>query len=90
MTEEVRLSLVGASGVGKSSLTLQFTQNRFIEEYDPTSETGKYQFNSDFTAVEDSYRKQVTVDGRPVLVDLFDTAGREEYSRECCQNLMLT
>ena len=35
-------------------------------EYDPT--------------IEDSYRKQVTIDDETCLLDILDTAGQEEYS----------
>lgn len=55
-----------AGGVGKSALTIQLIQNHFIDEYDPT--------------IEDSYRKQVVVDGETCLLDILDTAGQEEYS----------
>ena len=37
----------------------------FIDEYDPT--------------IEDSYRKQVVIDGETCLLDILDTAGQEEY-----------
>merc|ERR1712151_1058980 len=63
---EYKLVVVGGGGVGKSALTIQLIQNHFIEEYDPT--------------IEDSYRKQVTIDGDPCLLDIPDTAGQEEYS----------
>lgn len=36
-----------------------------MDEYDPT--------------IEDSYRKQVFVDGETCLLDILDTAGQEEY-----------
>ena len=39
--------------------------SRFTEEYDPT--------------IEDSYRKQVTVDDIPCILNILDTAGQEEY-----------
>ena len=55
-----------AGGVGKSALTIQFIQNHFVEEYDPT--------------IEDSYRKQAVIDGETCLLDILDTAGQEEYS----------
>uniref|UniRef100_A0A6B2LK94 small monomeric GTPase n=1 Tax=Arcella intermedia TaxID=1963864 RepID=A0A6B2LK94_9EUKA len=58
--------LVGPSGVGKSSMTIRLVQNRFVDEYDPT--------------IEDSFRKQVTIDGSSYLLDILDTAGQEEYS----------
>ena len=38
----------------------------FLDEYDPT--------------IEDSYRKQVQIDGKPALLDILDTAGQEEFS----------
>merc|ERR1712087_515001 len=65
MTEDM-LVIVGGGGVGKSALTIQLIQNHFIDEYDPT--------------IEDSYRKQVTIDEETCLLDILDTAGQEEYS----------
>eukprot|EP01117_Protostelium_nocturnum_P003514 TRINITY_DN1459_c0_g1_i1.p1 TRINITY_DN1459_c0_g1~~TRINITY_DN1459_c0_g1_i1.p1 ORF type:complete len:201 (+),score=58.31 TRINITY_DN1459_c0_g1_i1:147-749(+) len=58
--------IVGDGGVGKSCLTLQFVHGKFAESYDPT--------------VEDSYRKQVTVDKKNCVLDICDTAGQEMYS----------
>jgi len=63
---EYKLVIVGGGGVGKSALTIQLIQNHFIDEYDPT--------------IEDSYRKQVTIDAETCLLDILDTAGQEEYS----------
>jgi GTPase KRas len=37
-----------------------------VEEYDPT--------------IEDSYRKQVVIDGVPCLLAILDTAGQEEFT----------
>ena len=59
--------LTGESGVGKSALTVRFIQGNFVEKYDPT--------------IEDSYRKQVAVDGVACLLDIMDTAGQEDYDR---------
>ncbi|EGG18375.1 Ras GTPase [Cavenderia fasciculata] len=61
-----KLVLVGPGGVGKSCLTIQFIAQRFVDEYDPT--------------LEDSYRKQTTVDGEECLLDIYDTAGQEDFS----------
>ncbi|PRP76054.1 hypothetical protein PROFUN_01770 [Planoprotostelium fungivorum] len=58
--------IVGEGGVGKSCLTLQFVHGKFAESYDPT--------------VEDSYRKQVTVDKKQAMLDICDTAGQEMYA----------
>ncbi|EHA23951.1 hypothetical protein ASPNIDRAFT_127720, partial [Aspergillus niger ATCC 1015] len=55
-------------GVGKSCLTAQFVQNVWIESYDPT--------------IEDSYRKQIDVDGRQCILEILDTAGTEQFSKE--------
>jgi len=63
---EYRLVVVGGGGVGKSALTIQLIQQHFIEEYDPT--------------IEDSYRKQVQIDGETALLDILDTAGQDDYS----------
>eukprot|EP01123_Difflugia_compressa_P002300 TRINITY_DN12_c0_g1_i1.p1 TRINITY_DN12_c0_g1~~TRINITY_DN12_c0_g1_i1.p1 ORF type:complete len:194 (+),score=41.65 TRINITY_DN12_c0_g1_i1:125-706(+) len=63
---EYKLVIVGGGGVGKSALTIQLIQNHFIDEYDPT--------------IEDSYRKQVTIDTESCLLDILDTAGQQEYS----------
>lgn len=51
--------------MGKSCATIQLVTNRFVIDYDPT--------------IEDSYRKQVAIDGEVVLLDILDTAGQEEY-----------
>eukprot|EP01129_Flabellula_baltica_P006730 TRINITY_DN2553_c0_g1_i2.p1 TRINITY_DN2553_c0_g1~~TRINITY_DN2553_c0_g1_i2.p1 ORF type:complete len:211 (-),score=40.27 TRINITY_DN2553_c0_g1_i2:71-676(-) len=61
-----RLVILGDGGVGKSALTIQLTQNHFVTDYDPT--------------IENSYRKQVEVDGISCMLDLMDTAGQEELS----------
>jgi len=66
MSNVYRVVLVGIGGVGKSCLTIQFIADRFVEDYDPT--------------LEDSYRKQFTVDGEECLLDIFDTAGQEDFS----------
>jgi len=63
---EYKLVVVGGGGVGKSALTIQFIQQHFVDEYDPT--------------IEDSYRKQCVIDDEVALLDVLDTAGQEEYS----------
>eukprot|EP00122_Pirum_gemmata_P009911 Pgem_evm1s9150 len=63
---EYKLVVLGAGGVGKSALTVQFVQNIFVEKYDPT--------------IEDSYRKQVEVDGQQCMLEILDTAGTEQFT----------
>nr|XP_061803451.1 ras-related protein Rap-1A isoform X3 [Nerophis lumbriciformis] len=58
---EYKLVVLGSGGVGKSALTVQFVQGIFVEKYDPT--------------IEDSYRKQVEVDGQQCMLEILDTAG---------------
>lgn len=58
---EYKLVVLGSGGVGKSALTVQFVQGIFVEKYDPT--------------IEDSYRKQVEVDGNQCMLEILDTAG---------------
>lgn len=52
MTKDYKIVVLGSGGVGKSALTVQFVQNIFVEKYDPT--------------IEDSYRKQIELDGQTV------------------------
>lgn len=59
-------TVLGSGGVGKSALTVQFVQGIFVEKYDPT--------------IEDSYRKQVEVDGQQCMLEILDTAGTEQFT----------
>merc|ERR1719282_146200 len=63
---EQRIVVVGAGGVGKSCLTIKFIKGSFTTTYDPT--------------IEDTYRKQVEVDGNHLILDILDTAGQEDFS----------
>lgn len=58
--------VLGAGGVGKSSVTVQFVQGIYVESYDPT--------------IEDSYRKQIEVDGRACDLEILDTAGVAQFT----------
>jgi len=60
-----RLVVVGSGGVGKSCITIMYIANRFVQDYDPT--------------LEDSYRKQITVDGVECVLDIIDTAGQDDF-----------
>ncbi|GMI46501.1 hypothetical protein TrCOL_g10358 [Triparma columacea] len=63
---EYKLVILGGGGVGKSALVIRLVTDNFMEEYDPT--------------IEDSYRKQVTIDEEMAILDILDTAGQDEYS----------
>lgn len=58
--------VLGAGGVGKSSVTVQFVQGVYVESYDPT--------------IEDSYRKQIEIDGRACDLEILDTAGVAQFT----------
>jgi small GTP-binding protein len=64
--ETMRLVLLGSGGVGKSCITIRYVQDSFVTEYDPT--------------IEDSYRRQVEVDGQQVMLEILDTAGTEQFT----------
>ena len=57
--------VTGTGGSGKSALCLRYIHNKYITKYDPT--------------IEDSYSLQREIDGKSVAVEIFDTAGQEEY-----------
>merc|ERR1712098_626041 len=63
---DYKIVVLGSGGVGKSAITVQFVQGVFVEKYDPT--------------IEDSYRKNVEVDGKQYLLEILDTAGTEQFT----------
>ncbi|KAJ3435691.1 ras-like protein [Anaeramoeba flamelloides] len=63
--EKHSIVLLGGGSVGKSCLTIQYLQGRFVQDYDPT--------------VEESYTKITVIDNKPATLQLFDTAGQTEF-----------
>ncbi|KAJ5075794.1 ras-like protein [Anaeramoeba ignava] len=63
---ETRLVVVGSGAVGKSALTIRFVHSQFIETYEPT--------------IEETFRKQIELEGRNCYLEILDTAGQEEYA----------
>lgn len=65
--QNIKLVTVGDGTVGKTSLLMSYTENRFPIDYVPT--------------IFDNFTTGVEVDGRLVSLALWDTAGQEEYAR---------
>ncbi|KAM7046162.1 GTPase ERas [Molossus nigricans] len=62
---EYKAVVVGASGVGKSALTIQLNHQCFVEDHDPT--------------IQDSYWKEVTLDHGGYILNVLDTAGQATH-----------
>ncbi|KAM9999676.1 hypothetical protein ACTFIZ_008127 [Dictyostelium cf. discoideum] len=66
INNSMRLCIMGDGGVGKTSITIQFISNHFVNCYDPT--------------IEDLYRKQCEIDNQVYMLDILDTAGQDELT----------
>ncbi|XP_051856805.1 ras-like protein [Antechinus flavipes] len=64
-TKMYKLAVMGTCCVGKSALTMQFTKNHFVTEYNPT--------------FQDFYRKHTVVDKERCQLDIVDTTSTEAF-----------
>ncbi|KAL7713510.1 Sphingomyelin phosphodiesterase [Entamoeba marina] len=60
-----RIVLLGSGSVGKSALATRYVKNTFISRYDPT--------------IEETFSKTIEVDGKVVQLEIYDTAGTEQF-----------
>lgn len=60
---EVKIVVLGASGVGKTAVAVRFLTKRYIGEYDHQT--------------ENRYKSEILVDGEPVIFEVLDSCSKE-------------
>ncbi|RCK64655.1 GTP-binding protein rhb1 [Candida viswanathii] len=61
-----KLAVVGSRSVGKSSMTVRFVEDHFVESYYPT--------------IENQFSKHLKLNNQDYNIEILDTAGQDEFS----------
>mmetsp|Transcript_7750 Transcript_7750/g.11506 ORF Transcript_7750/g.11506 Transcript_7750/m.11506 type:complete len:192 (+) Transcript_7750:56-631(+) len=64
--EPLKFTVVGDGATGKTCILVSFVENKFPEDYVPT--------------VFDNYTTDIKLDGKDYPIQLWDTAGQEDYA----------
>ncbi|KAL8564119.1 hypothetical protein ACOMHN_035724 [Nucella lapillus] len=64
--KERKILFMGFRSVGKSSLIIQFVENQFVDNYEPT--------------IENTFTSSLKVGGQEYNLQVVDTAGQDEYT----------
>lgn len=66
MVKARKIAIVGSRSVGKSSMTVKYIEDHFVESYYPT--------------IENNFSKSITVNNQQYALEVLDTAGQDEFS----------
>lgn len=66
MVKARKIAVVGSRSVGKSSMTVKFVEDHFVESYYPT--------------IENQFSKTIKYNNEDYEIEVLDTAGQDEFS----------
>jgi GTPase KRas len=71
---ELKIAMIGDGGIGKTSIVYIFINQKNVQDLDPT--------------IEDSFRKKIIVENQTFYLEIFDTAGSEEYGTHLDEHIL--